>query len=335
MKRTFSILALSVLLAASVAAQDLKAFETNFNTFAGEMAPVLSYNATTGDIWSTAYIGNLPHFGAGLTFGFFLIPADALKPFFTAMGIELPAELNNGLPFPAMAVTAKLGGIILPFDLGVKGMVMFPELSTLVSSTGITADYTMLGATLRIPLLKENILLPAIAIGASYDYLSGSIKMPLKDMPTASYTFQEPNSGPTHTISVTDPTMALDFQTTSFDFTAQVSKKILFITPYVGAGISLGTSSVKGGLDARLQYDGSDITAANLQTIKDTLAEAGINVPDISAEGFRFGSAFSDPVIRLYGGLSFDLLFIYADVMGIYIPANGNLGANVSIRVQF
>lgn len=330
MKRIVLIVAMISIIAFSLGAQDLKEFQTQFEAFAGAMAPVLSYNATTGDVWSTAYLGNFPHLGAGLAFGISVIPSAALNPFFEAMGTTLPQELANGLPFPAMAVTAKLGGLILPFDIGVKGMKMFPELSALLAGSGITADYTLLGATIRVPVINAGL---KVALGASYDYLAGSITMPLKDMPTASYTFSY--GATNHTIAVTDPKMALDFTTSSFDFTAQASIKILFITPYAGAGISVGKSSVLGGLDATLTYDGQPISESNLQTMKDQLAQAGISIPEISAEGFRFGSEHTDPVIRVYGGVSINLLIIYIDAMAIYVPANGNLGANVLARIQF
>lgn len=332
MKRILFVLVTISLLTVFAGAQDLKQFQTQFEAFAGAMAPVLSYNATTGDIWSTAYLGNFPHFGAGLAIGISVIPSEALTPFFTAMGMpDLPAEIKEGLPFPALALTAKLGGLILPFDIGVKAMKMFPELSKVLAGAGIDADYTLLGATVRVPLIQKFI---RVSLGASYDYLDGSIKMPLKDLPTASYTFQEPNDGPAHTIAVTDPTMVLGFATSSFDFTAQASIQVLFITPYAGAGISLGTSTVKGGLDARLEYDDAPITEANLQTIKDILSQAGITIPEISAEGFRFSSEHTDPVIRLYGGASLNFLLLHVDAMVIWIPANGNVGANVLARVQ-
>lgn len=330
MKRTVLIFAMISILVFSLGAQDLKQFQTQFEAFATAMAPVLSYNATTGDIWSTAYIGNFPRLGAGLALGISIIPSDALKPFFEAMGTPIPQELGNGLPFPAMAVTAKLGGLILPFDIGVKGMVMFPELSALLAAKDISANYTLYGATIRVPVIDVGL---KVAVGASYDFLKGSITMPLKDMPTASYTFQG-QSGP-QTIAVTNPKMVLDFTTSSFDFTAQASLKILFITPYAGAGISVGTSTVRGGLDAELTYNGQPITDSNLQTLKNNLAQAGISIPEISAEGFRFGSENREPVIRVYGGVSINLFFIYIDAMAIYIPVNGNLGANVLARIQF
>ena len=330
MKRTVLAISIISILAFSAGAQDLKQFQTQFETFAEAMAPVLSYNATTGDVWSTAYLGNFPHLGAGLAFGISMIPSNALDPFFTAMGAALPQELNKGLPFPAMAVTAKLGGLILPFDIGVKAMKMFPKLSEVLAGSGINADYTLFGATVRVPIMSAWL---QVALGASFDYLKGSIKMPLTGMPTASYTFQEPNSTQ-HTIGVSNPKMALDFTTSSIDLTAQASIQILLLTPYVGAGISLGKSSVLGGLDAELTYDGNPITPANLTTIKDTLAGAGITLPEISAEGFRFGSEHKTPVFRLYGGVSINLLILYVDVMAIYVPATQNIGANVLARIQ-
>ena len=62
MKRT--ILAIMLVLAAFAAwGQDLAAFQSGFQTFATDMAATLSYNATVGNNWSDAYIGQFPHLG--------------------------------------------------------------------------------------------------------------------------------------------------------------------------------------------------------------------------------------------------------------------------------
>lgn len=112
------LISMLALAAAGAWAQDLGTFQTGFETFATDMAATLSYNATIGNNWSDAYIGQLPHFGVGLAVGFTAVPAASLEGFFTSMGETLPAELEKvGLPIPAAALSAKIGGIILPFDL--------------------------------------------------------------------------------------------------------------------------------------------------------------------------------------------------------------------------
>lgn len=207
----------------------LATFQTSFASFADALAPTLSYNATVGNNWSDAYIGKLPHFGVGLAVGATTVPFADLEPLFTAMTIAVPAELKEfGLPIPAAALSAKLGGFILPFDLGVKAMILPDSLKTILSGSGITADYTLFGGNIRYGILKENILLPDVSIGAGYNRLLGSIGMELDTGVNPEFTY---NDGVPHTIVATTPKLALDWTTDSYDFTVQVSKNFLFIRP--------------------------------------------------------------------------------------------------------
>jgi len=325
-----SMMALAV---AGAWAQDLTIFQTGFTAFADALAPTLSYNATIGNNWSDAYIGGFPHFGVGVAVGVTTVPVEPLDELFESMGLAtLPEALTTyGLPIPAAALTVKIGGFILPFDLGLKGMILPDSLKTTLSDAGIAADYTLYGGNVRFAIVKENILLPDVSIGAGYNRLSGAIVVPL-DIEGQSFTF---NDGTTdHTLAVTDPDLALRWTTDSYDFTVQVSKNFLFIRPYAGVGYSIGTSSVKGGIESALTYDEIPVTAAELDTIKTSLAAADIAVPDLTADGFLFGKDSTAPALRVYGGVSLAFIIINLDVSAIYVPATESLGASAMLRVQ-
>jgi hypothetical protein len=104
----------------------------------------------------------------------------------------------------------------------------------------------------------------------------------------------------------------------------------------------MGKSTVNGGLAASMLYDNDTgdataavtVTDAELAAIKQALADAGQPVPDISAEGFLFGAENNEPVLRVYGGLSLDLLILSLDLQGVIVPATKSLGASAMIRVQ-
>jgi hypothetical protein len=339
MKRFVLILMMS-LAATGLWAQDLAAFQDGFETFATDMAATLSYNATIGNNWSDAYIGGFPHFGAGISVGATTVPSDSLDALFVSMDVPVPSAIGSlGLPIPAAAVSAKLGGFVLPFDVGVKAMVLPAAATEALSAADISADYKLLGANVRFALLKQNILMPDVSVGLGYNRLTGSLSMPLDIAPADYFIFNDPITSDPHYLRVTDPSLAMDWTTDSFDFTLQVSKSILFLRPYAGAGYSFGKSSVNGGMAALVQYDDgsgtfADITPANLQTLKDNLVAAGIDVPDISADGFLFGSENNDPVLRLYGGLSFDLFILMLDTQVTWVPGTGSLGGTATIRIQ-
>ena len=107
-------------------------FENVFEGFAGGVAGALPLNSTIGLNWSDAYIGQLfempPHFGVGLTVGVSTIPYSAIVGVLDTFGIKGDLESEPGfqyiqqfgLPFPAYAFDARIGGFIFPFDLGFK-----------------------------------------------------------------------------------------------------------------------------------------------------------------------------------------------------------------------
>jgi len=217
MKR-FILVCTMTLAAIGAWAQDLSDFQDGFEIFAGQMAPTLSYNATIGNNWSDAYIGNFPHFGVGVALGATMIPVESLSALFLSIADELsvPTELAKlGLPIPAAALSAKLGGLFLPFDIGIKGMILPESITSSLLNAGISADYTLLGGNLRFGIIKSNLLLPDVSIGIGYNRLDGSISMPL-DIEGQSFSFG------THTLAVPEPTLKFDWGTDSYDLTLQV-----------------------------------------------------------------------------------------------------------------
>lgn len=323
------LISMMALAAAGAWAQDLADFQGGFESFATDMAATLSYNATIGNNWSDAYIGQLPHFGVGLALGVTSVPAESLEKFFqAALGEALPDNLKKaGLPIPAAALSAKIGGIILPFDFGIKAMVLPPEATEAVSALGIAADYKLLGANIRLGLVKEGILFPDVSLGAGYNRLMGSVLVPV-GIPDQTFSFGGNN------LVVQDPNLDLGWTTDSFDFTLQISKNVLFLRPFAGLGYSLGTSSVTGGLKSSMTYNGTPVDEAMLATIIDDMEDNSIPVPTLSTSGFSFSATNTDPVLRVYGGLSLNLFFLNLDLQGIYVPKTKGLGANAMIRVQ-
>lgn len=314
--------------------QDLADFQSGFTAFSGDLAATLSYNATVGNNWSDAYVGGFPRFGVGVAVGATTVPAESLQALFTTMDIALPAELTQyGLPIPAAALSAKIGGFFLPFDIGLKAMTVPAQLASSLSDAGIDLHYTLFGGNVRFALVKEKLLLPDVSIGAGFNRMTGSVGMDL-DVDTPSFTFTDIEDV-THVIELSQPALSLGWTTDSYDFTLQVSKSLLFIRPYAGVGYSFGKSTVSGGLLSALKYDGAEITAAQLAEINDALSAAGQATAQLSADGVLFGAESTAPVLRVYGGASLELLILKLDLSATYVPANGSLGAQAMVRIQF
>ncbi|HOX12877.1 MAG TPA: hypothetical protein P5313_11015 [Spirochaetia bacterium] len=325
MKRFVLVLAALSILAAGVSAQTLDGFQTAFQTFAEDMAGVLAANSTVGNVWSHAYVGGFPRFGAGLAVGANFVPADSAEPLFAAAGETLPAELANlGIPIPAAALSFKIGLPFLNMDVGVKGGLIPDSASGVLSGQGIEATYETLGINVRYAILKDRLMIPAVSIGASWNYLKGSIATGLGAGDTT-YT-----DGATYSVTVSDPDLTLDWQANTFDFTLQASKNLLIFTPYVGAGFTIGVASTSGGMAATTTVADYNTSGSNADEIA-ALEAAGISVSD---QGFSVSSEVTTPTIRIYGGTSINILILKLDLMASYVPATQALGAQVMARIQ-
>lgn len=157
MKR-YIIVAILLVAAGSLFAQsipDFNAFKGDVQTFANSIASSLPLESSVGLNWSDAYIGQFPHFGLGLTVGAATIPFSAVKTLVTEFGGSVSgfSSLQSiGVPVPAYTLDVRIGGFVLPFDIGLKfGYV--PE--NAFSTSSVKADYLLLGGDVRYGLSKR------------------------------------------------------------------------------------------------------------------------------------------------------------------------------------
>jgi len=339
MKRIILVLAALSLLAVGASAQpvQLTDFQAAFQTFADDMAGVLAANSTVGNVWSQAYLGGFPRFGAGLAVGANFVPADSAEPLFAEAGAPLPSELSNlGIPLPAAALSFKIGLPFLNMDVGVKGGLIPDSAATALASNGVEATYETMGVNVRYALLKDRLVIPAVSIGASWNYIKGSAKTGL-GLGTQDFEYTvsgSPGYDGVYTITVTDPDVDLQWEANTFDFTLQVSKNLLIFTPYAGAGFTIGRTAVDGGMAASVDvYQGATLLdpVADADVINALEQAAGVSISD---QGFLVNAESNSPTIRIYGGTSINILVLKLDFMASYVPASKSLGAQVMARIQ-
>jgi hypothetical protein len=303
-------------------------FESAFKDFASDMAGSLDVNSTIGANWSDAYVGNFPHFGLGLTAGATTVSPSTSKDLFTSMGASVPSGINSiGIPIPATVATFKIGLPVLPMDLGFKlGFVPASVVKSMMGSSGSDFTYLNYGVQLRYALVKQKGLLPNVSIGAAYDHVNGEVTVPT-NLGSQTYTFS-PSS---YYITASNPKMDVSWKSNTFDFTAQVSKKFFILVPYLGAGLTFGKSEVDGGVDSSINtnYPGG------VSALKNYLNSLGYSVPDdMSNSGFSYTADETNPLFRLYGGMSFRLFVIDLDLQGIYLLQSKSFGASLTGRFQ-
>ena len=351
MKRKILVIFLAITCTLGISAQEQFAeVEAAFGTFATDLSAALPFASTLGLNWSDSYIGQFPHFGIGATVGAVGLPAKAFDTVISTLtgGVVdsslinlLPAEIQPfieqfGMPFPSVTVDARIGGFGLPFDIGAK-VGLIPDSFDIGSQVeGLDADYLLVGGDVRFRLIEERGLIPEISIGGGYNYYSGGIRFgSTQSIAIGDFEVPDPLGGAASVYNITldNPAFGFEWETNVFDAKAQISKKILFITPYLGLGATYGSSKVKGGAYAEV---GGISDPAEWALIEEALSLLGEEVPQLTETGFTI-TAETAPgfAARAFGGLSLDLLFLKLDVSGFYEIVSRTMGASVGLRLQF
>lgn len=338
MKRTIAVLLIAIAATCAYSQVQITEFQDAFESFATDMAGSLSVSSTIGSNWSDAYVGNFPHLGLGATVGLTTISPDSSSALFTSMGASTPSGIDTtGIPLPAIVGTFKIGLPVLPMDLGVKlGFLPSSMAKNLMDSTGSEFEYLNWGVQLRYALVKQKkgTLIPNVSVGAAFNHVNGSVTIPTGAGAT-SYSFAPvPVTGDVYSISASEPVVDLGWKSNTIDITAQVSKKFLFIVPYLGGGLTFGKSTVEGGVSSAISAsrNGSPIDIA---TLINALDAVGYDLPDISSAGFTYTVDEKTPLFRLYGGMSLRIIIVDLDLQGMYLPQTGAWGASLTGRFQF
>ncbi len=337
MKRIAMILVIGVLAVAMAPAQsvDFTTFQADFQTFATAVAGTLASTAAgTGLAWTPAYIGQFPHLGLGVSVGAGLIPYAAVEPIFSMLGVTLPSSLSMlqtyGIPLPGATIDARIGGFILPFDIGLKFGYFPPQEQSLLGS--IQLNYLMAGGDVRLALLKDEGLMPALSVGVGYTYFQGSVGLPgvisgntVLDVSQAMNLEGYPG---THLLTLSSPTLAFNWQSSVIEAKAQLSKKILILVPTIGVSAAYGISTAGGGLNSTLSYTGPN----SLATVQQVFQTLGYTLP--SATGIAVSAASNGWAFSAFGGLGISLLILDLDVSANYNILTGSLGGGVNVRIQ-
>ncbi len=331
-------------------------YGTAFQNFASDIANSLPLNASIGSDWSDGYIGYLPHFGIGITAGASTIPKAAVDNLLTTLGVGTTATLfpsgtssvidKYGIPFPAYAVNARIGGLFLPFDIGLKFGYLGDKLPAVQNAlpAGMNLNYLLMGMDVKYRLIKEGFIIPEISVGAGFNYLSGNVTLPTSssDISVGSFTFKDQNNtSHTYDVKFTNPNLNFNWNTKAIDLKVMASKHILIFTPYLGLAASKGFSSAGGGVSSQMliSTDGGSTyhtpSPTELQYLNYGLQSVGAGSFDATSTSVLVAAAASGWSFRTFGGVSLDLLILHLDLQGMYDFLGKNYGASVNLRVQF
>jgi hypothetical protein len=335
MKRVLIVLGILLFAAAGLSAQiDYTVFGDAFEDFASEISTTLpSTAAVAGLNWSPAYIGAFPHFGVGASIGAFTIPYDFVKPLINELQVSLPSEFDYiekwGMPIPAIALDARIGGFALPFDIGLKFGYLPDSLRDKMSR--INADYLLAGGDVRFRVVDGRGLLPTVSVGGGYTYLEGNIGIP--DL-AGSTTIDLPAPLSGDSITITSPELTFALQTSTFVGKVQASWNLAILTPHLGIGAAYGLSTAGGGLASEILYNGVAITPLQIQEVKDAFAAAGYPLDELDQTSILISSDADGYSFWVYGGTAINIFFIKVDLSAMYNLVSKSYGGAVNVRLQ-
>ena len=285
--------------------------ENGLNDFCDDLADVIPNSQTQQNVYAEAWIGKIfPgfHFGAGVNAGVSALDVSTLKDAALALGVDDVKDINDTLVFPTITVDARLGGIILPFDIGITAMSIDTSKIGAVDEAidPVAIDFFTLGADIRYAIFQGGFMRPKWSVGAGFYYTKGGVDVD-DDSAKAS----------------------LDFKSTTFMVNTQASIKLLCLVPFIGGRALFSKTSV----DWKVNADWTSIIAEESDTYYDGVADAlkwGILPSSFSGSSSGF-SVYP----QVFGGIGLDLLFLNLTVSGSYDIASKIPSAAVSVRVAW
>jgi hypothetical protein len=128
---------------------------------------------------------------------------------------------------------------------------------------------------------------------------------------------------------MTNPEAHFDWHNLTWDLRAQVSKNFVIVTPYAGLGASVGWTTIDYGLSGSTTIAGGSISDAQAFLKQHGLDELSIDNKGIGAEinNVDFG-------MRVFGGLSLNIMVVKLDLTGMFNFTDQSLGASLGLRFQ-
>ena len=326
------------------------------NDFATELLTAVPEAATQQNVWADAYIGKLfpsfpVHLGGGITIGGsqldmtgFKNAAESLTNGYNALATsdfatllstysdfsmsKMDFTIPDSFFMPTATVDIRLGGIVLPFDVGICAMMTNPSLfsvdlsnpeSILSASNAMsfsafgfdgTFDYLTIGADIRYCLYEGNLILPKISLGGGYYYVKGEFAVNSSSDATAG----------SATVTTT-ANMDLSFKTQVMFLQAQVSKNFAFATIYGGVrGIvsdSANTwawkySSVSGDSTISEDNDSGTVSSGNGAVVSDVYQDGKWDFSNIQPQIFA-GVGFNFLCFQTTVGACVDVASFFRD----------------------
>ncbi|MDR2509914.1 MAG: hypothetical protein LBC77_04640 [Spirochaetaceae bacterium] len=284
-----------------------------------EAAP---HSAGQGLTWSDAWIGHLisvrPHFGVGASMGAAVPNQGAYSDFTKSMALEG----GDFFVLPAMFAEIRLGGVVLPFDLGFKfGLYKEFKPDNILLEHSVSKNFLSYGGDIRFALSKGLGAFPKLSIGVGYNYLKGGMNAGLDGIRNYDISGK--------TLTVNGGTLDYEWEANIIELKLQFSKTLSIFTPYLGAAsnFSWAASNYRIG-DSTVSYTGG------MTSIDADLAGAGISGLAVTNNGLSAEFEKRGIGTRVFGGCSFNLFVFRLDLSGFCSFPGLTWGGTLGFRIQ-
>jgi len=285
-------------------------------SFSEEMLHVLPFSSTIGLNWSDAYIGSFPHFGIGISAGAVMMDYEKIKnmlEYLKVLKVDYTTFALDMFLLPAYSFDARIGLPVIPVDFGVKFGYLPPKL--LSSYLRAEIKNTLIGADVRYVIVNSKVLPMRLSVGLGFNYLNGEVSKEFTD--NINFT------GGGINFKADKPTVGVIWKTTNIELKMQASFPYKILTPYAGAGFSISLSET-----------GYRISASNLSINAEEEKMKRFGVTKVELGKFEAITKGKPMNTRVFGGLSFNLVYARLDLTGMYEFFGGNFGATLGLRFQ-
>jgi hypothetical protein len=306
--------------------ENLRNVQESAKTFQADLIKSMPLHAGLGLNWSDAYIGQLlsvrPHLGIGVSAGVSSGNHHSFERFMNNFGVNVNDVSNNMFLLPAGVIDIRLGGLVLPFDLGFKiGKIDDFKMDTGMTLYTLKRGSMMYGGDLRYALVKGGPALPKVSLGFGYTYLEGVVQTSMNGN-------REFGIGGNY-ITANDPALNIFWNASVLDLKLHISKTMAVFTPYLGLAASFYWADAGYELKGPLTYNGG--TWAN---IENDMAAAGISGIEMSQQGFSSSSTDQGASSRVYGGFSMNFFAFRLDLTAFCAFPHFGYGASLGLRIQ-
>jgi len=312
--------------------------QKNADKFIDSLAKSLPFNSTLGLNWSDAYIGQIPHFGIGISAGATTMDYASLSDLISQFDLNMSFDNSStfkkmGLPIPGYTVETRIGGFIIPIDFGIKfGYIStgaFESMLGKFSDNKPTFGFEnmLIGGDVRFSPLNKKVFPVKLSVGLGFNYMKGKISAALPNTLLYSFTYDSVD----YIISQNTGQLGIEWRTSVLELKTQVSFPLKFITPYAGVGISYAFSQAGYRVDSKISATKNG-APVNINDVEKLLEESGLT--GISETGFEYIKKNPSFNSRAFGGFSFNLAFFRLDLTGMYNFRGGDFGITVGTRFQ-